>query len=123
MSIQFDIRGHDWPVDADGCAEPPANMFLNIAEVNARDFLRWIGLDATELIGEISARELAPILRRRLWPERVSDGDDELPVTVELLPSAAILIDLGRPAGRLAQYAQRLLHLAEFAGDGVIGWG
>ena len=97
-------------------------MFVQISQSNARDFFAWIGVDSPGLIGEIPARELAALLRRRLWPERKQDGDAGILASVHARPSRATLIDLGRPAGRLAAYAVRLLRLAEHAGDGVIFW-
>ena len=122
MSVQFDIAGMEWPPDSCGCSEPPAHMFLQLANVNAMDFLRWIGLEHEKLYGQIAARHLAALLRRRLWPARRGQDDDGFPAFHIQEPGQVTVICAGRPAGRLAEYAVRLLALAEFAGDGVVTW-
>lgn len=122
MSVLFDIVDANWPRDPDGCALPPAPMYVNLSNVNARAFLEWIGLDSPALYGEIPARELAAILRRRLWPSRRHHGDEgESPQTLKQ-PGRATFINGGRAPGKLAAYAERLLALAEFAQDGTIAW-
>jgi hypothetical protein len=122
MSVLFDIVGHRWPMDEDGCCLPPASMFLNIANDNARDFLRWLGLPDSDLCGDMPARQLAALLRRRLWPERRNDSDLGRPSSIDRRPGKVTIIDCGREPGRLATYAERLLALAEFAGDRTIFW-
>lgn len=121
MSVLFDIRDYEWPVDEDGYHFPPASMYLNITNANAGDFFRWLGLEFSEC-GEIPARELAALLRRRLWPSNRQRGDHGREGSVDARPNGLILIDGAREPGRLAQYAERLLALAEHAGDGTIIW-
>jgi hypothetical protein len=118
MTVLFDIKGADWPTDNEGVSCPPAQMFVNVANANARDFLDWIGLAHEPLWGEIDARELAALLRRRLWPEiRTRDDAGRAPLVEHRM------INFGREPGRLASYAERLLLLAECAGEGTITWG
>src|SRR5690348_15462984 len=62
MTVLFDIRGAQWPIDDDGCSLPPASMYVQLSNTNARDFLDWIGLGQAELTGEIQARELTALL-------------------------------------------------------------
>lgn len=123
MTVLFDIRGMEWPVDADGMRLPPREMLVDINVSNAHDFLVWLGVPDQDLWGEIPARELAALLRRRLWPERRETGDKGRPGFVDVHPGRATLIESARPLGRLAGYAERLLLLAEKAGDGSIIWG
>ena len=123
MSVIFDIHGMQWPRDVDGCSLPPARMFVNPSNVNAVDFLRWIGLWNADLCGEIPAPKLAAILRRRLWPSRRKAGDYGRKAQVTMEPGRVKVIDCGREPGRLAEYAVRLLALAEFAGNRKIFWG
>jgi hypothetical protein len=122
MSVTFDILDQQWPIDEAGCRLPPARMYVNLANANARDFLDWIGIDSERLYGEMPARQLAPLLRRRLWPANRERGDEGRPGRIERILGGTTLIDCGRPVGRLAEYAERLLALAEYAGDGVIVW-
>lgn len=46
---------------------------INLNSVNAAEVLRWLGVDPHSehgLVGEIEAKELAALCRRRLWPEK-----------------------------------------------------
>jgi hypothetical protein len=122
MSVQFDIVGHEWPENQYGYREPPAAMFVQISHDNAQDFLHWARFPDTRLYGELPARELAALLRRRLWPQRRMQDDSGIPACVDRTPGIATFIDCGRKPGRLAAYAERLLALAEFAGDRTIHW-
>jgi len=121
MSVTFDIVGYKWPADEDECCLPPAPMFLQLGNANASDFLSWLGLDST-LWGEIPARELAAILRRRLWPERRHVGDPGILPETSFGARGAVFIHCGREPGKLATCAERLLALAEFADEGTIFW-
>ncbi|MFL6605762.1 MAG: hypothetical protein ACJ8R9_31175 [Steroidobacteraceae bacterium] len=122
MTALFDIQGAHWPRDADGLCYPPAEMFVNISNTNAREFLDWIDLEHTELWGEMKARELVALLRRRLWPEMRNRDDSGRPSLIDCSSSGAVVITFGREGGKLACYAERLLILAEYAGDGTIIW-
>lgn len=122
MSVVFDIRGHVWPPDAEGYCLPPASMYLQISNSNARDFLQWLALDDSNLYGEIPTRELAALLHRRLWPSNRHRGDHGQPQRTHRIAGRATLIECGREPGCLAEYAERLLALAEHAGDGTIVW-
>jgi len=121
MSVSFDIAGYEWDTDEDGCSCPPRHMYVNLSNLNARDFLNWLGLGES-LWGEMKARDLSAVLRRRLWPERRRVGDTGMVAMVAVGRRGAVLADCGRAPGRLAEHAERLLALAECAGDGVIIW-
>ncbi len=122
MTVLFDIRGAKWPQDEDGVRSPPAELYLNISNSNARDFLNWVGLHQHELWGEMPARELAALLRRRLWPERRNRDDEGRDGFIEREARGALFLSCGRNPGKLASYAERLLRLAEYAGDGMVVW-
>lgn len=96
-------------------------MYLNISNTNAGDFFRWLDLEVADY-GEIPARELAAILRRRLWPERRERDDHGREGSIDIHHNGLTFIEGSREPGRLARYAERLLALAEYAGDGTIYW-
>ncbi len=86
---------------------------MNLANVNAYDLLAWLGVTSigdSDCYGELDASDLAARCRRRLWPEarNVDAGRAE-----EQLSERAVIC--GRPAGRLQEYAERLLRIAERA--------
>ena len=122
MSILFNIRDHQWPIDEDGLRLPPASMFVQLANANAREFLDWLGLHDADLWGEMPADQLAPLLRRRLWPANRHRGDAAREGYIERASHGLTVIYCGRPAGRFAEYAERLLALVEHARDGIIVW-
>src|SRR5262249_40429784 len=93
------------------------DSWINLANQNAADLLAWLGLPADELFGQIPARELAALCRRRLWPE-ARNADPEVPDV-----DRGRFYRFGRRAGYLRQRTMGLLHLAELADDGVISWG
>lgn len=108
MSVTFSIGNR---VSTDGDA------WINLANQNAADLLVWLGLPVDDLYGQISARELAVLCRRRLWLEP-RNVDPEVADEV-----CGRLHRFGRPVGYLRQRTAELLCLAELAGDGVNSWG
>ena len=93
------------------------DQWINISNQNAADLLVWLGLPVEHLVGELPARELAALCRRRLWPEP-RNLDPEVPDQI-----SNRFYCFGRPNGYLRQRTAELLHLAELAGDGLISWG
>ena len=97
---------------------------INMGNDNALDLLRWLGL-TVDYCGEVPAKELAPVLRRRLWDEsRNHDGamtasDRAAAMGVEQSPR---MITCGREAGYLRQRCEQLLATCERAGDRLIVW-
>lgn len=97
---------------------------LNMANTNAADLFRWIGLEADLWSGEkVRASALAPLCRRRLWKvER--NYDPELPGEGECIPG---VISMGRQAGYLREKTKALLKVCETAlklhPDADIYWG
>jgi len=97
---------------------------INMANGNALDLLRWLNL-TVDYCGEIPAKELAPMLRRRLWDvERNHDApmsNDERAESMGLENSDRF-ITMGREGGYLRQRCEQLLATCERAGDRLIVW-
>jgi hypothetical protein len=91
--------------------------WMDLANVNAARLLEWLGILVDHLVGEMPAREVAALCRRRLWPEP-RNFDPATPDEV-----SGRMYCFGRPAGYLRQRTAELLELAELAGDGLISWG
>ena len=94
---------------------------INLCNDNASDLLRWLGLP-DELLSEHPARDLAARCRRRMWPiqrnidpprKEYADGGD----------GQALLIRAGRREGYLRHQVERLLQVAQVAGEGMVSWG
>lgn len=95
---------------------------LRVSNANAEEFLVWLGLTPDIDAPPVKATEVAALCRRRLWPEARNedqgrDGSDTKD------PGKPRVIEGGRPAGRFKYYAEKLLVLAEKAGDDYVGWG
>lgn len=117
--IDAEARGEETP-DLFSCEVCRAE--INISNVNARSVIAWLGLPDDDLCGAVPARELAARCRRRLWDEP-RNHDPALPGGVEVGALGALLVDGGRPAGYLRRQVERLLALAERAGDRFVSWG
>jgi hypothetical protein len=119
VSITFSTRRSRIDYDDDA-------KFINLANRNAIDLLRWIGIEVTgegDLYGELPATELAARCRRRLWPE-ARNNDPGLDGSDTKQPGRARVIMGGRRPGYLRERTGELLRLCEKAGDGgVIYWG
>jgi len=112
MSVTFCVRtpGGDLPTE------------INLANPNARELLEWIGLDAGEFLwGEVQARELAALCRRRLWNEARND-DPEVADELEEVSGRCTVHRMGRRAGYLREKTEALLAVAAEAGDGSAYW-
>lgn len=98
-----------------GCECARCRHSLNVHNRNACDLLAWLEL-GPDPYGSIRARELAARCRRRLWPEpRNVDAGVE--------PSSSGRVHIGgRPPERMREYVERLLAIAEFAGDEWVAW-
>lgn len=99
---------------------------LNLANLNAIDLLRWLGLrvdSEAELIGEVAAPELAARCRRRLWDEP-RNHDPELPGSLIAEAGRPTVVICGRRAGYLREKTAELLTLVEACGAGdMVRWG
>lgn len=95
---------------------------INMANDSALDLLRWLGL-TVDYCGDVPAKELAPILRRRLWDES-RNHDAAIPGEVSGGPGTGQcqFVDCGRAAGYLRQRCEQLLATCERAGDRLIVW-
>lgn len=105
---------------------PRCKIEVNLCNANALDVLRWLGL-TSDAIGDVSARELAARCQRRLWNEaRNHDpalaADERLAALGGAAGGAQVVMQDRRP-GYLRHQTERLLALAEAAGDGLVCWG
>ena len=109
MSVTFQIEGERADL------ETGAN-YLNLANGNAAELLRWLGLEDGNY-GAIRSTDLAARCRRRLWPEKRNEDPGR-----EGAENGRV-IDCGRRAGYLPEKAADLLKLCERAGHRRIVWG
>ncbi len=105
MSVTFSPRGYRIGVD-----DP---RWLNLANMNARDLLYWLGYAGMPLYGSLDATELKARCRRRLWNE-ARNFDPELPSRREQR-----LLIMGRRPGYLREKTAQLLVIAELANGEV----
>ena len=96
------------------------NVELNMANGNAVDWMRWIGL-ASAPCGEIKARELAAMCRRRLWNEP-RNHDPALDGADYKIEGGPRVIISDRPPNYLHDQTERMLKICEKAGDRLIAW-
>lgn len=109
-----------WPTtDQFTCAN--CQMSINLANGNARDLLAWLGIDMLDGYGSMPAREVAALCRRRLWNE-TRNHDPEVPGFDSQKPDQARVIYQGRRPGYLREQTERLLKIAEAAGDNLVSW-
>lgn len=85
---------------------------LNVSNVNARDLLAFLGLDLEgdndDLYGQILAKDLEVLCRRRLMVASVKGNDPALPTTEE-----GNFINCGRGEGYLVEKTKVLLKIAQ----------
>ena len=93
---------------------------LNIANSNAVDLLAWLDL-GTEQYGHINAKELAARCRRRLWDEPRNDNPAIEPTEFQPAGGPKVFVG-GRRPNYLREMVQRLLKIAERAGDNLVAW-
>lgn len=89
---------------------------INMANSNALDFLKWVGVPF-DYCGEIAASDLAARCRRRLWNEE-RNLDPAIPPCED-----GRIIYGGRRAGYLRERTEQMLALCEKAGERMICWG
>lgn len=124
--------GADWDVaDASGAEYPEVyscehcRADVNLANGNARDLISWLGVEF-DYCGTVDARELAAKCRRRLWDESrnhdpaVTGAERAELMGVEL--SSRVIICNRRP-DYLRSTTERILALAEKAGENSVSWG
>ncbi len=121
MSVTFYIAGEeidfeaDWPRDDD-----PSPKFLNLANANAVDLLRWLGYetDGRDLYGALLPGDLRARCQRRLAPTPKNVSDDLPRAYVERHNAAGgRVIQCERQMGYLREKTTKLLAIAERAGD------
>lgn len=125
MSVTFSIEGDspNWD-DPEEAEDFERHRSMNLSNMNARNLLAWLDIDADDLFGAMPGRELAARARRRLWPEKRN-------IDPKLIPEEsggpgtghARLIFGGRPEGYLQERTEQLLAIAKLADDLDVVWG
>jgi hypothetical protein len=126
MSVTFSIATdrHDClcELDCDVC-QP---RVLNVHNANGAEVLRALNIGTPdELWGSVRGGALAAACRRALADHNF-DVIDRIPEGGCVEPGAlgARVISIPRPAGRLREHVEKLLRIAELAGDlGCVVWG
>ena len=109
------------PYSCDNCRNE-----VNLANGNALELLSWLGVANIDYCGAVGARELAAHCRRRLWDESrnhdpAQSGQERAELLgVELSPRVIIC---DRRPGYLREQTERILAIAEKAGDHSVSWG
>jgi hypothetical protein len=114
MSVTFHVQ-HEHP-DLDG------DRYLNLANANARDLLRWLGYAPCDLNGLIPGPELASRCRERLRLIAGNIDPARLPSEWRGANGCRVLY-FGRHEGYLHDRCEQLLLLAEAAGERNIVYG
>ena len=130
MSVTFSIKGVDFDPSADLYSPQDHSLWFNLANANARELLAWVSCepaDPDDLYGELPARGLAALCRRRLW-DVDRNHDAAKPGYEERSPNHATTIECGRDADYLRVRTGWLLAMCERAlttegDDAVIGFG
>lgn len=108
----------DWPEPyyCHVCTE----LEMNLANENAYDLMRWLDLTA-DCYGETRATELAARCRRRLWDE-ARNHDTGREAYEEKVVNGPRFVVMGRMPGYLREKTEKLLKIAEAAGEGMVLW-
>lgn len=94
---------------------------VNMANMNALEWLTWVGLVA-DYGGDIEASKLAVLCRRRLWNE--ARNHDPVREGAEYkVPNGPRVIECERRPDYLRSQTERMLKLCEKAGERTISWG
>ena len=112
-------KGQDAPAEF-SCPDC-TDVEVNMANDNARQWLRWIGLPPDDG-GEISARELAARCRRRLWDE-ARNHDPAVEGSDHKEDGCARLIICDRRPNYLRERTEQMLKICEKAEGRLIAWG
>lgn len=100
----------------DNCTDVEVNM----ANVNAAEWMRWIGIPCTS-IGEMPAKELAALCRRRLWDEQ-RNYDPALDGAEYKVEGGPMVIMAGRRPNYLRSQTELVLRVCEKAGERLVAW-
>jgi hypothetical protein len=104
----------------DDCTDTEVNM----ANMNAAEWMRWVGI-TSESCGEIPAKDLAVLCRRRLWDE--ARNHDPKVTSEEFaklhgLDGHPRVIFGERAEDYLRSRTAQILRICEKAGDKLIAW-
>jgi hypothetical protein len=110
----------------DGLAPPMftcadcTDVELNMANSNAVEWLRWVGLEA-DYGGQIEARDLAARCRRRLWDEQ-RNYDPAVEGADYKIDGGPRVIVADRRPNYLREQTERMLKICAKADDRLIAW-
>jgi hypothetical protein len=90
----------------------PESEELNMANMNARDILEVLAIEADELAGSMNADDF---LGRVLIAEAIAPESAEKLVETYSLEDGATIVECGRPAGYVQEKLSALREIAEFA--------
>ena len=100
--------------------EDCTDVELNMANANAVEWLRWVGLPA-DYGGQVEARDLAARCRRRLWDEQRNHDPAVEGAAYKIEGGPRVLVMDRRPC-YLREQTERMLRICEKAGDRLIAW-
>jgi hypothetical protein len=113
-----------WSNDAESppmfTCEDCTDTEVNMANSNALEWLRWIGLDAA-YGGQIEARDLAARCRRRLWDEQRNYDPAVEGADYKIDGGPRVIVADRRPS-YLREQTERVLKICEKAGDRLVAW-
>ncbi len=116
-----DASDNDWP-EVYSCEH--CRSEINLANGNALDLMRWLDVEA-DYCGTVDARELAAKCRRRLWNESRNHDPamtgEQFAERLGVEQSPRLIICDRRP-DYLREQTERMLALAEKAGENSISW-
>lgn len=114
-----DLNDQPYPEVGDYTCENCTDVSLNLGNSNAFDLMQWLGIPV-DYCGQISAREVVARCQRRLWD--VDRNHDPAIEGWEQGAAGARHIYPGRRPGYLRDATERMLRVAQKAGDRIIGW-
>jgi len=109
-----------YPEVGDYTCDDCTDVSINLGNSNAYDLMRWLDIRADEY-GDIPARELAAKCQRRLW-DVDRNHDPEVEGWEQGGEGKARVISCGRRPGYLRDTTERLLKVAQKAGERLIAW-
>ncbi len=93
---------------------------INLSNSNAMELMYWIGFPVVDYGGEILAKDLEVLCRRRLMVVSAKGVDPEIPQVVD-----ANILFVGREPGYLTGRTHQLLEIAQarLSDSDMVAWG
>lgn len=113
------LKNEESPVQT-FCADC-TDVEVNMANGNAAEWMRWVGVPSAESCGEMPAKDLAVLCRRRLWDE-ARNHDPVREGSEYKVPNGPRVIECERRPDYLRSQTERMLKVCEKAGDRLIAW-